>query len=77
MTPRIERAKMTRRGQPLTLAGVLICGALGYRARKPVPWPRETEVRAALADGHAGACDPRTCAPEAADAGRVVVPVVV
>ena len=75
MTLRIERAKSDSPRLPLTLAGVLICGALGYQGAKSVPWPREMESGAGLM----GTLEPATNAPapEAADAGRVVVPVVV
>gem|GEM_PF-1250042 len=75
MSLRIERAKSDSPRLPLTLAGVLICGALGYQGAKSVPWPREMESGAGLM----GALEPATTpsAPEAADAGRAVVPVVV
>ncbi len=75
MSARIERAKSDSPRLPLTLAGVVICGALGYRGAMSVPWPREMESGAGLM----GAIEPSTngTAPEAADAGRAVVPAVV
>lgn len=75
MSVRVERAKSDSPRLPLTLAGVVICGALGYRGAMSVPWPREMESGAGLM----GAVEPATngTVPEAADAGRVVVPTVV
>ncbi|TAK26620.1 MAG: SH3 domain-containing protein [Myxococcaceae bacterium] len=75
MTLRIERAKSDSPRLPLTLAGVLICGALGYQGAKSVPWPREMESGAGLM----GTLEPATTppAPETPDAGRAVVPAVV
>lgn len=75
MTLRIERAKSDSPRLPLTLAGVLICGALGYQGAKSVPWPREMESGAGLM----GTLEPATNgpAPETPDAGRAVVPAVV
>jgi len=75
VTLRIERAKSDSPRLPLTLAGVLICGVLGYQGAKSVPWPREMESGAGLM----GTLEPATNgpAPETPDAGRVVVPAVV
>jgi len=75
VTLRIERAKSDSPRLPLTLAGVLICGALGYQGAKSVPWPREMESGAGLM----GTLEPATNgpAPETPDAGRAVVPAVV
>jgi hypothetical protein len=73
VTVRIERAKSDSPRLPLTLAGVLVCGALGYRGALAVPWPREMESGAGLS----GATEAATENPavEAADAGRAVMPV--
>jgi len=75
VTLRIERPKSDSPRLPLTVAGVLICGALGYQGAKSVPWPREMESGAGLM----GALEPASppAAPETPDAGRVVVPTVV
>lgn len=75
MSVRIERARSDSPRLPLTLAGVVICGALGYRGAMSVPWPREMESGAGLM----GAIEPSTngAPTEAADAGRAVVPAVV
>lgn len=74
MTVRVERAKSDSPRLPLTLAGVLVCGFLGYRGAKALPWVAEGEG----GPEHGNTNEPVGGGTEptaAADAGRATVPV--
>lgn len=74
MSVRVERAKSDSPRLPLTLAGVVVCGALGYIGAKALPWVAEGEG----GPDHGGTTEPVGGGTEptaVADAGRATVPV--
>ena len=75
MKLRVERAKSDSPRLPLTMLGVALCGALGYRGALSVRWPREMESGAGLVSVLEPVIDVATT--DVVDAGRaVVLPVV-
>ncbi len=74
MSVRVERAKSDSPRLPFTLAGVALCGVIGFYGAKAIPWVAEGEGGPEHGNGAepvGGGTEPTA----AVDAGRATVPV--